>query len=331
MVWMYIFYIINSAYIRDHQDCYFYAAQAYLNTGNLDSAIYFVNLSHPIITKDSVLYFRTKSMIEEKLGRHPSSKKDAEIAGSIADRAILAQSHHNLSKVENEPIQESFIQKNKKLNKKYFYLMTLLVITLTCFLFSGIWIRRKYLWLKQEQLTQQTRLLLAKKQLEDTHRQLMQQRDTAANDELSPSTFEILRLQAKCIESIFKNTIYSGMRGTSIFKYIFEMENEERKSLMKISIDDSFWSNLDELVNLTYPHSFEQLAHDGVRLSKKEIQLIKLDLLRIPNAVIAVLLDYADYSTASVRQRTYNKIGCRGLELSEFLMRKSNEFKNHPQ
>ena len=97
------------------------------------------------------------------------------------------------------------------------------------------------------------------------------------------------------------------------------MEESKNKMLVRIKLPEKFWIDLDNYICLTFPNAFTNLENGGIILSDKERKLIMLDCLHVPNAVIAIILEYAEFSTASMRNRLISKLGGNGKTLYQIM------------
>ena len=312
--------VIKSDYINDNQDCIFFASQSYLYEGKIDSALYYLQHSRPILTKDSILYFRTRSLIEEKQGNYFLSGIDAEKAGSIADSSIIANNKYNLSLAEKE--YPTFVLENdnhalQKSNNGLKYIILLcgaIIASLVIFFRYRI---RSF----NEQLAQQRENLdAAHQQLQELHNDLSEQMLMAKADQQ-----KLINLRADCIKTVFQNTIYSGVRGASIFKHLFDLEKASRKSLISIHLPASFWEELNHYFDLAYPNAFETLKNEGFELRDKDKRLIMLDCIGVPNAVIEHILGYGGRSLSPIKSKLISKIGKGETDINKILQKYSDK------
>ena len=291
-----------------------YSTMAFINLGMLDSAIYMIEKSNMSYfnSKDSIIYFKARSLIEKELGNHSNYELFSEKANDIADNKIIFNKKSELIRIEEESLNISVKSKNQLLQKSIFKLMALILVAVVCLL-SFIFFFRKRIKLMQVQLEHE------QNELKNARIQLKTIKDRSAIDNKSSKSQTINQLQNKCINLIFQNTVYSGIRGTSIFKYIFDIEHAERRPIVSIDIPKSFWKDLRRYIDLVYPEAFDNILSSGIKLNKKECELIMLDCINIPNAVVSIILGYSDRSTASIRYRIITKLNCQGLTFDEYL------------
>ena len=311
--------LINDGVPFENQSSLFFAIQSYLHLNQIDSASLLLQyVRFPLQSaKDSILYYRTCSLIDEKNGDFRSSKFNAELAGEIADNELISSNTVNLSVAEEYPI--NVIELTNDSLKKYNYGMIIIIIVgiiilVVLFVFFSHLVNKLKHQINQE-----------RKALNAAHQQLQKQYDelTCLQSTVKSNRQKEFDLRANCINAVFKNTVYSGIRGASIFKYLFELEKEERKSLISINLPSSFWQDLEDYMNLAYPGAFDRILSDGIQMRDKEKQLIMLDCIGIPNAVVSMILGYNDRSTASIRYRILDYLDCKGMSFNDVLKSKS--------
>ncbi len=358
--------------------CYYYAAQSYLNLGEPDSArILFDMAPRPATVRDSILYFRTKSMLERHANHKDASQFDGEQADEIASNTILSAVKHDVQNEEHHVEQRKLKNEIYQLTQKNILLGSVMAIMLLAALCIAFYSFSSYRNAKALLARSNVRLATVRGQLEQALRQIEEKelllqsvaparldkpestisggtsddqndRSTAQDSQYEATDEsnviqnhgqmttaaaiaeggEPLVLLKNCLTQLFNSVVYSGSKGASIFKYIFDIERSENRKLVTIKLPESFWDDVDTFISSAYPGAMEQIQAEGHKLSVKEKRLLYLDCLGIPNAAVAVALGYAERSAASVRFKLSTKLCCQGKSFSDFLHEKSEMSKN---
>ena len=300
--------------IQTNYSSLLYSAMAFIHLGMLDSATCMIEKSNMTCfnSKDSILYFKARSLIEKELGKHSNYELFSEKANDIADNKIIFNKKSELIKAEEESSNLNVYYRNESLQKSILKLSISILIVVVCLLLFVVFFRKR-IKLMQAQLSHE------QYELKNARKQLGIIKDQLSASEINTNNQTINELQNRCINLIFQNTVYSGIRGTSIFKYIFDIEHAENKSIISIDIPKSFWQDLGRYIDLVYPEAFDNISSNGIKLNKKECELIMLDCINIPNAVVSIILGYSERSTASIRYRIITKLNCQGKTFDEYL------------
>ena len=336
--------VINNGMASYLQSCYYYASQAYLHLGDMDSARVIFKLAPPPATaRDSILYLRTLSLMEQQAKDYNSSMRHAEHAGDVASNAIWNKSKHDIKDAENQYVNQKLKADNSHLSGILLYVPLPIILLIVLAFYIGC----RYLSFRHQvahtyAILKATRQKLNKaiKQLESKVRETATESESRhgriesnatdvhglsdkAHEQVLPTHNEkTSELQRICLVTLLHSIVYSGSRGTSIFKYIFNIESEKNESIISVKLPDTFWRDLEQYVELAYPHAFEQIQLEGIQLSPKEKQFIYLDCLNAPNAAVVVTLGYAERSAASTRFKLAAKLGNPGQSFSDILHEK---------
>lgn len=305
--------LINYNLDSQKQSALLFLSSSMIHLNEIDSAKEILNsIEMPLRTaKDSVLYYETMSLIEKHNGDIHTSYRHKTIADSIAAESVFSNKKSELLLTEQEMLIDDAKGKYKSIKKSNVFLFVLIAFLCLAIIVCSIYIYKQYDRLKQFIEREHENYGLTLKQLKLQH-----EVDKA---ELVDNSDELNKLKSDCVNQLFRNTIYSGVRGTSIFKYIFGIEKMENKSLISINIPDSFWHQLERCISMEFPNAFENLEVDNIDLSENERKLIMLDCIGIPNAVISIILGYSERSTASIRYRVLTKMKGNGKTLAEVL------------
>ncbi|MBP5316045.1 MAG: hypothetical protein J6Y87_09320, partial [Muribaculaceae bacterium] len=320
--------LIKNGIAYNNQSNLFFVAQSYLHLNEVDSAILMLNnVRLPLqSTKDSVLYYRTHSLLEEKLGHYRNSKIFAEKAGEIADSEIIANNRYNLSLAEREYPTFVLEDDNHTLQKSNIGLKYIIFLCSVIILSLVIFFRYRLRNFKAQFTRQREKLNSAHLQLQELHNDLSRQKLEA--EQANHTDDEILRkigLHSYCVNELFKGVVYSGKRGASIFKLLFEGESKKESGIISVKVPDDFWSKLGEYVDAAYPHALENMKKAGIELTEKEANIISLDCLQIPNAVIEHILGYGERSLAPIKSKLISEIGGGETDIIKILQKYSDQ------
>ena len=301
--------------------CYYMISQSFLHLNNSDSAWYYFNKAEsPTTTRDSVLYYRTLSDLLYDQGDYKASAKNSDLAGDVSGNAIIAQSRFNYSSIEEEFENDVLSIDNQNLTSHIKLIWLLVAISIVAFSIAIIILLATFLKIRAKQRHIKHTLRMANEEIKLLNEKLdSRQSEISYNDSVSERYKNIIHFQSSCTKLLFNSTVYSGIKGTSIFKYLFDMEESKNKMLVRIKLPEKFWIDLDNYICLTFPNAFTNLENGGIILSDKERKLIMLDCLHVPNAVIAIILEYAEFSTASMRNRLISKLGGNGKTLYQIM------------
>ncbi|MBR4229916.1 MAG: hypothetical protein IKR83_04325 [Bacteroidales bacterium] len=332
---------INSGRHNTLQSCYYYAAQACLNLGEVNSARMYFNLApKPSLVRDSILYFRTLSALEQVDQDFKASMEHAEIAGNMASETIWNSSKHDVKGAEQRSEQLQLIGRNGQLGNVAVFLIFIAVA------FSGLIAYLLFCRMVsyQQRVSMSVLLREAQGQLRDALAKLEKEQDDTLTSntanlvgapQSNPTTsqqeknLELLELHKNCLATLFNSVIYSGNRGTSVFKYVLDAESTKNGKHVSVNLPETFWNNVERYISFAYPNAMEQIALEGISLTPKEKQLIFLDCLDIPNAAMAVILNYAERSVASTRFKLATRLGCQGKPFDAFMHEMSEKYTIH--
>ena len=314
---------INSSLPNTRIPCYCFATQSYLYLGEVDSARALIaECPPPASTRDSVLFFRTISTLDSVENNYRQSAKYSEMAGRTASAAINRQLQYNYEIEEQQPAYENIKQSNRKLSLQVFiqYILTFLLFIFLIILSTNLYMaHRRIKTEKKVYVRIQEELRLLQLQTEELARNKPQK-----TDQYTESSSTLTELQAYCIGEVFRSVVYSGIRGTSIFKIIFSMEAAKNTNLISIKLPNDFWEKVGQYIDTKYPHAFDNMASKGISISDREKQIISLDCLNIPNAVIEKTLGYGERSLAPIRSKLLMRIGDGVTDINELLRRYSS-------
>ena len=319
--------VIKSGEADNHNACYYFAALSYIQKSKQDSAWHYFKLAPPPKSiQDSVLYNRTLSDLLYKEGKYKESALYADKAGEISGNAVIKQSKIDYSKIEKEFENSLLENDNKKLSFHLKWLWGLIGFIVLVFVASFYYAFNEYKKFKHRLLIDKEKISKANNEIRTLSEKLInQQSDIRENIQGNERFKEIVDVQSSCMKLLFNSTVYSGLKGSSIFKYIFDIQKTKNKMLVKIKLPDKFWTELNQYADLAFPNAFKNIEQDGVVLTEKEKKLILLDCLHVPNAVMSIILDYAEFSTASMRNRLLSKLGRNGATIYQIMHDKSDK------
>ena len=344
----YAMMVVNHGMNKNLHSCYYYAAQAYLHLGNMDSAYAVFRLApEPATVRDSILFFRTKSIFEEKDKDFRLSMIDAERAGTVASKAIWGKAKHDIHGVEQNVDKRKLENQVNQLTGKTHHYGVIISVVLIALVAFVLFANKRYRVIKQRLDESNASLVKARQQIADAMQQVSEKelslQYVSHNTEIlqcdkvettneshtnQPKVEEHfaenqLQIQKKCLTQLFNSVVYSGSRGASIFKYIFDIERNEHVSLISVKLPEAFWEDVEQYIQLEFPGAMEQLQSEGHHLREKEKRLIYLDCLGIPNAAVAVALGYGERSVASIRFKLTTKLNCQSKPFVDILREKS--------
>ena len=310
---------------RELESCYYFASQSYCHLGDIDSAKLLLQMAPlPTHERDSILWYRTMELLDRQSSDYKSSAANAQHADNVASQAIARKLRHDLQQIEYNQEKTQLEEKNRDLlhvNDSLILLIAVIVFAAGFAFFGGY---RRYRQISSQLSEEQETLKAAKMQLGLFREQLALLTTTIENEATEPKTDGNAEMQRRqlllhLIDTIFNSVVYSGKRGASILKYILDIQKEESTSIMSIKLMPSFWEELYTYIDEVYPNAFVRIAELGATINEKEKRVICLDCIRVPNALIALLLGYTERSTSSVRFRIIEKLGCQGMKFDQYL------------
>ena len=321
--------------LRELESCYYYASQSFCHLGNIDSArLLFQMAPPPTHVRDSILRYRTMELLDLQSNDYKSSATNARNADDVASQAIARKLRHDLQQIEYNQEKKQLEDVNHELS----HVNAGLVLMIALILLAGGSVfamgYRRFQDVSSQLADEQEALHKAQQQLGELREQLAQPAETGENKETDAveggakdvevahdSNAELQHRQAllHLVDTVFNSVIYSGKRGSSLLKYVLETQKDESTSIMSIKLPPSFWKELDAYIDDTYPDAFTRMASSGIIVNEKEKRLMCLDCIRVPNALIALLLGYTERSASSVRFRIMEKLGCQGKTFDQHL------------
>ena len=307
---------VQSNNLNDSQlleGCY-YISLSFSELGNVDSAKYYFNLMPKCVDSlDSIKYLSAKAEIENLIGHHNNYLYLSAQSDSIADTWLISSQNNGLKHIElaiSKEINSRQTSSYLLQNNKYKIIISLLVAIIVVLIFFN-------------SNSKQKREIKA---LSDLVKQLEWQKMEA--EQANHTDDEILRkigLQSYCVNELFKGVVYSGKRGASIFKLLFEGKSKKESGIISVKVPDDFWSKLGEYVDAAYPNAFENMKKAGIELTEKEANIISLDCLQIPNAVIEHILGYGERSLAPIKSKLISEIGEGETDIIKILQKYSDQ------
>ena len=324
--------IVNDFYLRKYQETidslrqifvdapnyisvqdWSYLTIAYSKLGNLDSAQYYSeHAPEPESAIDSMLYFQSLSELYKLKGDQSMSGYYLNQSDEISGHEITYGTKPELINEENHIIKEFQNATNQEL--KLNLLISCIISVIIAFVVFLI-VRQKYIKRKKEITA-----------LSDLVKQLEKQKSEA--EQAKHTDNDVTRrigLQSYCINELFKGVVYSGKRGASIFKLLFEGESKKESGIISVKVPDDFWPKLGEYVETTYPNAIENMKKEGIELTEKETDIICLDCLQIPNAVIEHILGYGERSLSPIKSKLISKIGKGETDINKILQKYSDK------
>lgn len=317
----------------EHPRAHYRVATSYLQLGQLDSALYFINHApRPAMAVDSVSYFEVMSQVEHFKHNELKSKDYFILAHDISDSLINSGLNHRLLAVEKKYDLQQDELHNARLQSRLrgTWLLLAIIIITALLLGLGLLHYRHRLRLKEQEqqmlradLDQslaglqhmQEQLTKHEQQLHACTRALREQ--LAAQEVLAQererlagriAEFEGKKRQSDELRAIITSQIESVHQ---LMRWSYELKGEkfankfrEVMTLPSSQTDQvSYWSNLHALVNDLYDgllYRAQQKA--GGTLNESELNLLALYRCGFSRTVIMVCMGYQSVGTV------YNKI-----------------------
>lgn len=325
----------------DHPRAHYVAAEAYLNLGKPDSALYYLNHapSGPGISKttsDSVMYYRLVSEIAKAGKNWDQYTSNYERANEMADSVLVANVNKNYLAIEKKyDIQLEELKKVKSESRtRGAILLAALLALLALALTMLAWRYRSRL--KQKEIEYE----LQRADLDASLSSLEQMRTTitsqehdlkAAQDALRGNearmSEEIAALEAKQRQSDEMRSIVDNQ--IQVIHKLMQLSYESTEAtftrkfteLMTIPDEgavptDSYWSNLHTLANDLHHdvlHEAQRIA--GGTLNDSEVNFLALYCCGFSRTVIMICMKYKSLGTVSNKKiQIAHKLGVDNID-----------------
>ncbi len=321
----------------DHPRAHYIAAEVYLNLGNRDSAMYYLNHAPAAnhITRtvtDTVMYYRILTEIARRDRNWDQYTTYFERANSISDSVLIANVNKNYLAIEKKydiQLEELKKVKSESRMRGSIMLASLLALLATVLTFL-VWRYRSRL--KQKE----TEFELQKMELDASLSSLVQMRATidgyekdlkTAREQMQISDKQLAILEARQQDNIEMRAIVDNQ--IQVIRQLLELSYRHgatafaRKfnELMTIPDEgtiptDTYWSNLHSLTNDLYRGVLDEAQRiSGDTLSENEMNFLALYCYGFSRTVIMICMKYTSLGTVSNKKiQIAKKLGVNNLD-----------------
>ncbi len=325
----------------DHPRAHYIAAETYLNLGNRDSALYYLNHAPAAnnITKtviDTVMYYRILTEIAKRDKNWDQYTTNFEKANSISDSVLIANVNKNYLAIEKKyDIQLEELKKARSESRTRGTIMLAALLALLALALTFLtWRYRSRLKQKEtEYELQRADLDASLASLEKMQMTIStQERDLkAAHDKLRGNeermTEELAVLEAKQRQSDEMRAIVDNQ--IQVIQKLVQLSYENTEAaftrkfteLMTIPDEgavptDSYWSNLQTLTNELHQNVLVEARRlaDGT-LNESEVNFLALYCCGFSRTVIMICMKYSSLGTVSNKKiQIAKKLGVNNLD-----------------
>ena len=325
----------------DHPRAHYIAAETYLNLGQRDSALYYLNHAQASneITKsinDTVMYYHLLSEIAKRDKDWNKYTTYYEKANSMADSVLLSNVNKNYLEVEKKydvQLEELKKVKNESRTRGAVMLAALLALLALGLTFLSWRYRSRLKQKETEYELQRADLDASLASLEQMQKTIStQERDLkAAQDELRGNearmSEEIAALEEKQRQSDEMRSIVDNQ--IQVIHKLMQLSYENTESaftrkfteLMRIPDEgavptDSYWTNLHTLANdLHHNVLVEAQRVAGGTLNESEVNFLALYCCGFSRTVIMICMKYSNLGTVSNKKlQIARKLGVTNLD-----------------
>ena len=316
---------------------YYYAVRSFIHLNNLDSANWVMSLiPDPVSSEDCMNYFQTMAELSQATHKYKDYKHYEDRARKINIR--LLEDARNSKLVQTELQWDTNQQENELKHTTHRHLIHLLICALTVLallcLISVKVFKKKYetyqcelvinrknleniindlrknkerLLLEQEKLKHQ----LAEKntllqEANKSRRELEQEKES-----ISKKVSIIARYRLAALNELYQNIRVKTdigkdyKREISLVRLIRNMY--ERKDILQISLNETFWENLKHSVDGEFQGIASFVEHHYPKVTKKDFHLFCLMCAGFPNRIIKLCMNYANDVTVSKNKKKLMK------------------------
>ena len=325
----------------DHPRAHYVAAEAYLNLGQSDSALYYLNhaptgqgVSRTV--SDTVMYYRLLSEIAKSNRDWNQFIVNYERAGQIADSVLVANVNKNYLAVEKKyDIQLEELKKARRESRTRGAILLAALLALLALVLTFL------MWRYRSRLRQkETEYELQKMELDTSLSSLVQMRATiggyeqqlkAAQDELRGNearmSEELAALQARQRDSDEMRAIVDNQ--IQVIRQLLELSYQRNEAtfarkfneLMTIPDEgavpnESYWSNLHSLTNDLHQGVLDEAQRiAGGTLTESEMNFLALYCYGFSRTVIMICMKYTSLGTVSNKKiQIARKLGVNNLD-----------------
>ena len=287
--------------IIDHPRAHYRLATSYLNLGQPDSAVYYLNRApRATSARDSIVYLELMSDLEHQYRKNDAKSKDyMQMAHAIADSLTINGLNHRLLEVEKKYDHQLAVLKqmeNESRLKEALLLAALLALGLLALTFL-VWRYKNQLKMRQNEVEMLKADLngslasLEQMQARLDARELNDESQKAQSDELRA----IINQQIDAVHQLMAWSYqYDGDKFAAKFR--------EMMTVPGMGDDSSYWSHLQVLVNELHDNVLVKAQEEaGGTLNESELNLLALYCCGFSRTVIMVCMDYKNIGTV------YNK------------------------
>ena len=299
----------------EHPRAHYATAQAYLNLGKRDSALYYMKHA-PAMTsiKDTVTYYWTMAKIAKHDRNWEEYIRYYDLSNNISDSLLSSGLNHRLLAVEKKyDLQLAELNQVKnELKFRGVMLVVALLALLTLALVFLVWRYRNRLKMKQQEadlLRADLDGSLASLQRMQTTIDHYEQNLKAAQTELKGNETEIAALQAKHDHSNEMRAIVDGQIKIihELLQSSYEMDGSKfaAKFAAMMSMPEeadvpTYWSHLQALVNDLYGNVLVAAQERaGGTLNDSEVNYLALYCCGFSRTVIMICMKYSSTGTVS--------------------------------
>ena len=293
--------------VIDHPRAHYIAAEIYLNLGQRDSAVYYLNQAQANkeiqkTVRDSVMYYRLLSEMAKRDKDWDRYTTCFEKANSMADSVLLANVNKNYLEIEKKYDHQlavlNRVESEARL-KEALLLAALLALGLlaTCFL---VWRYRNQLKMRQNEVD------MLKADLNGSLASLEQMQKRLDARDLGVQGDEDKRTKSSELRAIINQQI-DAMHQLMTWSYQYDGDKfaakfKEIMTLPEVGGDSSYWSNLHTIVNDLHDNVLVKAQEEaGGSLTESELNLLALYCCGFSRTVIMVTMGYKNIGTV------YNK------------------------
>ena len=273
--------------------CLNIACQALAQMGKADSAqLYLDQLPPPVTLADTLNQRRSMALLAKARGELAEyvrlSKSNDDRAGEVLVQSLRKRLASTQSRYE---LEEFRVQSgNAKLKYMTWLALLLLLLLLATVLFVVVY--RRSLRRRLELMKARDEIAAA---LTDLH-----------------SMNALNELKAATLTRALVGISYLGKHGTTSFK--------QPNELSSVSLPDDFWSDAEAIAKQEFAVQLQAAAERGEPLKANEMKILAMSCCRMPDAVIAILMNYSNrQSVQNIKSRIAKIIEPNGRSLDKIV------------
>jgi tetratricopeptide (TPR) repeat protein len=312
--------------VIDHPRAHYIAAEVYLNLGQRDSAVYYLNQAQtskeiPKTVRDSVMYYHLLSEIAKRDKNWDQYTANYEKAHNMADSVLMANVNKNYLEIEKKYDHQIAVLnqvKNESHLRGILLLAAILALALMALVFL-VWRYRNQLKMRQNEVD------MLKADLKESLASLEQMQARLDSRNLSLQVNEVEKTQNDELHAIINQQI-GAVRQLMEWSYQYDSDKfaakfKEMMTMPSVGDNSNYWSNLKTLVNELHDNVLVKAQEAaGGQLNESELNMLALYCCGFSRTVIMVTMGYNNIGTVYNKKLQIAK-KLHVADLDEFLHR----------